>query len=79
MDGPAYLASAQRDGKIIAALHRALQAMRLTHGGRITLVGVSGTLNFENEMLGLNEALFLLASDPDEPATLSTLRIKRKD
>lgn len=67
MDGAIFLAGAERDGKIIASLQRALQAMALTHGGRITMVGVSGALNFEKEMLGLREALTLLAIDPDEP------------
>ena len=39
----------------------------LTYGGKITMVGVSGTLNFEREMLAVREALALLAVDPDEP------------
>ena len=81
MDGSAYLESAERDGKIVTALHRALEAMMLTHGGRITMVGVSGTLNFEREMLGLREALALLAVDPDESPSSSPppARAKRKN
>lgn len=78
MDGSIYLAGAQRDGKIVNALHRALQAMMLTHGGRITMVGVSGTLNFEREMLGLREALALLAVDPDEAVSSLPTSTKRQ-
>lgn len=77
MDISIYLAGAERDGKIIAALQRALQALTLTHGGSITMAGVSGTLNFEREMLDLREALTLLAVDPDEsvfPVQHSTKR-----
>lgn len=79
MDGSGYLAGAERDGKIVSALHRALQAMMLTHGGRITMVGVSGTLNFEREMLGLREALSLLAVDPDESASAPLASTKRRN
>lgn len=67
MDSAAYLVAAERDAKLVAALQRVLQAMMLTHGGRITMIGVSGTLNFEREMLAVREALALLAVDLDEP------------
>lgn len=79
MDGLAYLAGAERDGKIVAALRRALQAMMLTHGGKITMIGISGTLNYEQEMLGLREALALLAVDPDESASPPRASTKRPD
>lgn len=79
MDGSTYLAGAERDGKIVTALHRALEAMMLTHGGKITMLGVSGTLNFEREMLGLREALSLLAVDPDESASPPPANTKRQN
>lgn len=66
MDGGTYLAAAERDGKLVAALRSALQAMILTNGVRITMVGMSGSLNYEREMLLLRDALTLLAVDPDE-------------
>lgn len=79
MDGATYLAAAERDAKLAAALQRALQAMMLTHGGRITMVGVSGTLNFEREMLAMREALALLAIDPDESVPTARTNSKRRD
>lgn len=67
MDGETYLASAKRDAIVAAALRGALQAMMLTHGAKITMAAVSGTLNYEREMLELRDALLILGLDPDEP------------
>ncbi|WLI89229.1 hypothetical protein Q4S45_21445 [Massilia sp. R2A-15] len=66
MDTVKYLAILERDGQVIAALQNSLEAMRLTHGARITMCGVSGTLNFEPQMLAIRDALSRLGVDPDE-------------
>lgn len=78
MDGLAYLARAQRDAKIVSALKRALEAMALTHGGRINMAGIAGTLNYEPEMLSLRDALALLGVDPDEPQSPAQERAETK-
>ena len=59
----------KRDSAVIAALRAALEAMQLTHGARIIMGGVTGSLNFEQQMLDLRDALSLLCVDPDEPAS----------
>lgn len=61
-----HITAAERDAKLVAALEGALQALMLTHGGVITMAGVSGFLNFKRTMLELTEALTLLAVEPDE-------------
>lgn len=70
MNGAIDMTEAERDTKLAAALRGALQAMMLTHGSTITMVGVSGSLNFERQMLELTEALILLAVETDELSPL---------
>ncbi len=67
MNGATCMATDERDGKLVAALQGALQAMMLTHGCTITMIVVSGSLNFERQMFELSEALMLLAVEPAEP------------
>ena len=69
MDGTKYVEVAVRDSAVISAMRNALEAMRLTHGAKITMCGVTGTLNYEREMLAIRAALTLLCVDPDEPTS----------
>lgn len=71
MVGTAGPTAAERDKILVAALQNAFQAMMLTHGSTITMVGASGCLNFQRQMLELTEALILLAGEPDEGDLLS--------
>lgn len=68
MNAQEYMKIAKRDSTVIAALRNALEVMQLTHGARITMAGVAGSLNYEKQMLALRDALFVLCVDPDEPA-----------
>lgn len=78
MDTAKYVAGVERDGRVVAALQQALEAMRLTHGARITMCGVSGTLNYEQQMLAVRDALFLLCVDPDESFSPETTGVEPK-
>lgn len=68
MVGTVRPTAAERDKILVAALHNAFQAMMLTHGSTITMVGATGCLNFQRQMVELTEALILLAGEPDESA-----------
>jgi hypothetical protein len=66
MNRTIYTAATELDGRVVAALQRALRAMTLTHGARISMAEVSGFLNFDAEILALDAALTLLGIAPDE-------------
>lgn len=71
MAGTVGPTAAERDTVLVAALQNAFQAMMLTHGSTITMVGATGCLNFQRQMLELTEALILLAGEPVECAPFS--------
>ena len=68
-----YIGIAQRHSKVVRALTDALEVMKLTHGAKITMAGVTGTLNYEKQMLDLRDALLLLCVDPDETASTGSV------
>ena len=70
MDTDEYLAAAERDGKLIDAIHRGLYAMSLMNGCAVTIEGKSFTQNFDHEIVKLAEALKLLGVDPNEPLSM---------
>jgi len=67
MHADEYLASAERDGKLIDAIYRGLYGMSLTNGCSVTVEGRSYALNYNHEMNRLRDALKLLGVDPNEP------------
>lgn len=67
MEGTEFIAFAERNTKVIAAMRGALEAMALTHGTRIAMVGMSGVLNFNPQIAELKVALALLGDDPSFP------------
>jgi hypothetical protein len=68
-----YIGIVKRDSVVVAALRAALEAMQLTHGATIIRGGVTGSLNFEKQMLDLRDSLSLFSVDPDEPASSTSL------
>lgn len=59
---------AERDGILTDAIKRALHAMMLLQGTRVTFGRKSGFVNFENEIFKLVHALQVLGLDPASPA-----------
>ena len=58
-----FLMRMERDSLLIDALSSALEAMALVNGCRVELGGAAGTLQFEDQMLKLHEALLVLADE----------------
>lgn len=71
MSGENNMTAAKRDAELASALMGALQAMMLTQGATITILGVTGSLNFEPQIVKVTEALSLLAAEPDDPLSPS--------
>lgn len=60
-----FVGAARRDCIIAEAIKRALYAMRLVNGVVFESEGVKGALQFEHEMIRLEQALQLLNCDLD--------------
>ena len=59
-----FLMRMEGDSLLIDALSSsALEAMALVNGCRVELGGAAGTLQFEDQMLKLHEALLMLADE----------------
>lgn len=61
-----FIASAERDVKIIQAMRRALFAMDLVNLSIVEMDGVRWRLNFSFEIEQLEEALRMIGVDDDE-------------
>lgn len=66
MNSRDYFVQAERDATIANALASALRAMSLINGNKIEMVDTVATIQLEDEMLKLHEALLLLGIDSND-------------
>jgi hypothetical protein len=71
------LLKAERDSILAEAIKRALGAMMLLQGTRVTFGRKAGFLDFEKEILKLTDALRILGLDPPSPVVHESIRRER--